>query len=513
MNNPKIIAYVCVAGICILTGIFLGSFYNFADFVSDPGIDPPEETIYPAKQPSMVSPSDLVPSVDGSFIISDQDGKSLYKISVDGSVEWVVNEKAAKPYGFWHISGIGTDLKGNVYVSDQVTSHIYRFSKNGVLLGTWGGFGTGQGQFNNPGGITVLSQGKADDQIVICDTGNDRVQVFNSSGSYIRGFSVQDVVNSPVVKIPPELRNKTTDTQDVYIQSVTGANPRYVERTFNVLSSNKEIPLSLQIDRSHYLGAQKISRNRYDIASKNPEDWGPVLIREIADPTTRDTIQSTHKILLNEANTRRFNEREKIEFIVHFVQRIPLTDESDNRYPIEILHDKKGNSFDKALLLYCLLFQDGYDVVFLAYPGFSHAGVGIKLKNHISSDIVRTYKDDNGDEYLYINPDGLSFFGGLASKYRSCDPFMIHLLRSEKTLDSFDGYTYSMYVVESIVRLYEKYQFLLNKEKELRGDEAKKVRFNYEKIKQVLDYVEKNPSNIEGAYMRIKNSKVNDIVV
>jgi hypothetical protein len=67
--------------------------------------------------------------------------------------------------------------------------------------------------------------------------------------------------------------------------------------------------------------------------------------------------------------------------------------------------------------------------------------------------------------------------------------------------------------VQSIFSLSEKYQFLVNKEKDVKSDEARKIRENYQKIKSVLDFIEKNPWNTEIAYMRIKNSKVNDIIV
>lgn len=510
MNRPVILSYIIIAGLCILAGIFFGSLFAKPENYSLSGQDPVSD----AHSGSMVSPAFLTPSINNSVIISNEEGKSLYKINQNGTIDWVISEKSAQPYGFWHISGIGSDFSGNVYVSDEVTSRILVFDKNGGYKETWGEAGEKKGEFNSPGAIAVLSSGKkADDRIIICDTGNDRVQIFNTSGGCVGGFVVPNTVHGSI-QADLQKQNSSPVLSDLrYVKPDSGANPRFVERTFTIQSSNQVIPVSLQVDRSFYLGSQKINRDRQDIPTKNPEEWAPVLVYELSDPVNKETVRTILDTLLYEGHSQSFDERQMVEFITHFVQQIPLTEETDNRNPVEILHDKKGNSFDKALLLYNLLYEYGYDVVFLAYPGFSHAGVGIRIKEHIQSDNYKVYTDGNGDEYLYLNPDGPSFFGGLASTFRSSDPFVLHLSDPAGSTKTFSGYTYSLYVVESIIKLYEKYQFLVNKEKEEKGDDAKKVRYNYQRIKNVLDFIEKNPSNTEGAYMRIKNSKVNDIIV
>lgn len=514
MNRFSHLFSVIIAIICLLSGILLGNLFMLPgnQLVLPHTITNTTENGKPGG--SLVSPGSMIPSAGDSVIIADSDGKTLYKITRNGTVEWILDEKAAEPYGFWSIAGIGSDRNGNIYVSDSITSRIFKFGPDGVLEDTWGKPGTGQGEFDAPRGITVISPGEGDERICISDAGNNRVQVFNTSGRYIGGFSVPARVESLVNNQPPEPANVSPSRETRYVEPQPGANPRYVERTFDIQSAGETIPVSLQVDRSVYLGAQKINRNVQDIATKNPEDWAPVIATELADPTTSETIRSTLETLRYEGTSKKFDEREMVEFIAHFIQQIPLTDETENRYPVEVLHDKKGNSFDKALFLYGLLLQDGYDVVFLTYPGLSHAGVGIRLRDHITSDVYRTYKDSIGNEYLYINPDGPSFFGGLATTFKSSDPFAIHLLKTDQArLKSFTGYQYSLFVIESIIKLYEKYQFLVNEEKELKGDDAKKAKNNYQKIKSVLDYIEKNPSDTEAAYMRIKNSKVNDIIV
>ncbi len=57
---------------------------------------------------------------------------------------------------------------------------MQKFDVNGVFLGVWGGFGTGDGQFNSPSDIYAAGQ-----LIYATDTGNDRVQIFDRSGNYL----------------------------------------------------------------------------------------------------------------------------------------------------------------------------------------------------------------------------------------------------------------------------------------------------------------------------------------
>ena len=46
---------------------------------------------------------------------------------------------------------------------------------------SWGGSGTGNGQFSAPEGIAI----DAADNIYVADTGNHRIQKFNTSGTFV----------------------------------------------------------------------------------------------------------------------------------------------------------------------------------------------------------------------------------------------------------------------------------------------------------------------------------------
>ncbi|CAH1243911.1 TRIM3 [Branchiostoma lanceolatum] len=56
---------------------------------------------------------------------------------------------------------------------------------------TFGGKGSGNGQFNNPSGVAVSSKG----EIFVADSGNQRIQVFTLQGTFVRQFPTCTVVS------------------------------------------------------------------------------------------------------------------------------------------------------------------------------------------------------------------------------------------------------------------------------------------------------------------------------
>jgi len=76
--------------------------------------------------------------------------------------------------------GVAADLAGVIYVTDTSADRVFRFSTSGVFLGDFGGFGSGEGQFNNPLGIDVSPS-----FIYVVDSENDRVERFDMTGRFV----------------------------------------------------------------------------------------------------------------------------------------------------------------------------------------------------------------------------------------------------------------------------------------------------------------------------------------
>jgi hypothetical protein len=66
--------------------------------------------------------------------------------------------------------------------------YVYQYDHSGNLIDTWGGTGSGNGQLINPRGIFCGGIGS----VYVVDLGNDRVQQFDTDGTYLRQFPVAD---------------------------------------------------------------------------------------------------------------------------------------------------------------------------------------------------------------------------------------------------------------------------------------------------------------------------------
>src|SRR5262245_13883194 len=76
---------------------------------------------------------------------------------------------------------VATDSSGNVYVADYGNDRVQKFSSSGSFLTKWGTSGSGDGQFSGPAAIATDSS----NNVYVSDSGNDRVQKFSSSGSFL----------------------------------------------------------------------------------------------------------------------------------------------------------------------------------------------------------------------------------------------------------------------------------------------------------------------------------------
>ncbi len=72
----------------------------------------------------------------------------------------------------------------NLHVSDEGLHRISSFGRDGTFLAKWGEHGSEPGQLDRPSGIAF----DADENVWVADTMNHRVQKFTKDGRYISGF-------------------------------------------------------------------------------------------------------------------------------------------------------------------------------------------------------------------------------------------------------------------------------------------------------------------------------------
>jgi len=82
-----------------------------------------------------------------------------------------------------HPMGVAV-YSNNLYVHDRYNYRIQKFDLSGNYISQWGTYGTGDGQLNNGGGISVDSAGN----VYLADTYNDRVQKFSPAGTFLAKY-------------------------------------------------------------------------------------------------------------------------------------------------------------------------------------------------------------------------------------------------------------------------------------------------------------------------------------
>ncbi|MEA2151988.1 MAG: tripartite motif-containing protein 71 [Solirubrobacteraceae bacterium] len=76
---------------------------------------------------------------------------------------------------------VALDTAGNVYVADQLSYVVQKFSTTGAFETEWGSFGGGRGQFGPIGGLAT----DAAANVYVVDSSHNRIEKFDSNGNFI----------------------------------------------------------------------------------------------------------------------------------------------------------------------------------------------------------------------------------------------------------------------------------------------------------------------------------------
>ena len=130
-----------------------------------------------------VNPLPVLPT---SIWITDGNGSGAVRLEQFNSAgaflgQFTINGGGRFPNG---VAGMAIAPNGTFYITDVGNKNVSMFSNTGAFLGSFGGWGTGNGQFTGIQGIAVDANGNA----WAVDAGGDRVEEFNSSGVYLSQF-------------------------------------------------------------------------------------------------------------------------------------------------------------------------------------------------------------------------------------------------------------------------------------------------------------------------------------
>lgn len=126
---------------------------------------------------------DSIPSARGK-------GQQVFKFSPEGEILLslgTAGEPGDPPARLNNPTDVIIAQNGDIFVSEGHSNQnppgrISKFTADGTFVKSWGRHGAGEGEFRTPHGLAFDSQG----QLYVADRGNNRVQVFDQEGNFIR---------------------------------------------------------------------------------------------------------------------------------------------------------------------------------------------------------------------------------------------------------------------------------------------------------------------------------------
>lgn len=121
---------------------------------------------------------------DGAMLVADRDAHQVLRFDSSGKLVQALGKRhwPALDAPFNHPTAAVEAADGEIYVADGYgNSSVHRFARDGSLIRTWGGQGSGPGAFTTPHAIAVDCR----DRVLVGDRENNRVQLFDRTGEYL----------------------------------------------------------------------------------------------------------------------------------------------------------------------------------------------------------------------------------------------------------------------------------------------------------------------------------------
>ncbi len=213
---------------------------------------------------------------DGSVYVSDTWNHRIQKFTQDltpvkmwGQYGQPVPGDSASAGSFWGPRGIAVDANGNVLVADTGNKRIVVFDKDGNYITEFGSAGFDPGQFDEPVGVAVAPSGT----VYVADTWNQRIQSFTPSedGTFyfpalqwdVNGWFGQSLDNKPLIAVGANEHVFITDPEGYRVIEFT-ADGQFVRTWGDFGSGSAEIGLAagVTVDQLGFVWVTDAGNNR-----------------------------------------------------------------------------------------------------------------------------------------------------------------------------------------------------------------------------------------------------------
>ena len=172
----------------------------------------------------------------GGLKIRDKEGNEI-----ESTIQKTIDSLQLEPFDV----SIGLDDQIVVLDYSRDSHRVVILNKEGELMKSFGSFGSRYGQFNQPHGVDVDEEGR----IIVADTLNHRIQVFENDGSFIRSLegSQFKFPRSVVVDGDGNIVICGYETDQIEVVDIEGNFIRSFE-TFGSDDSQLDDPISVDVD-------------------------------------------------------------------------------------------------------------------------------------------------------------------------------------------------------------------------------------------------------------------------
>ena len=128
---------------------------------------------------------------NGQIAVADTHYHRVVVFAPSGTVVRMVGQEGQKDGDFYWPVAVVEDDQGNLFVSEYGGSNrVQKFNKDWQHLLTFGDIGDQPGEFQRPSGMVWHG-----DQLYIVDAFNDRIQVFDGQGHFLKVLGMQDATS------------------------------------------------------------------------------------------------------------------------------------------------------------------------------------------------------------------------------------------------------------------------------------------------------------------------------
>ena len=125
----------------------------------------------------------------GNVWATDQRTHEVFKWSADGRILMTLGERGEAgdpPSRLSEPTDVAVAPNGDVFVTEghsfsQGVNRVSKFRADGTFVMSWGGTGSGPGEFNVPHALAFDSRGR----LFVGDRGNNRIQIFDQDGTFL----------------------------------------------------------------------------------------------------------------------------------------------------------------------------------------------------------------------------------------------------------------------------------------------------------------------------------------